>query len=257
MSLDQFYTKPEVAKSCIDIMDLSQYNTILEPSAGTGSFFSQIPGCMGIDLEPKCEGVEEMDFYDWKEKVDLIIGNPPFGRMSTAAVKFFNHAAKYTDTIAFIIPRTFRKVSLQNRLDMNFHLTSDMEIAMGAFAPDNMMAKCCFQVWERGSPKREKIILPTTHEDFDFVGREDADFAIRGAGSNIGVLHFDFEGFSDNWLFIRIHDVDNLEIFETLPYYPTAGNTVRQDAIGKGDLVYLYTQHKNSHKDVASNEGEE
>jgi hypothetical protein len=247
MSLDQFYTRREVSKKCIDSMLLDKYETILEPSAGDGSFIDQLPDrTIGIDLEPKTEGIQEMNFYDWKEKVDLIIGNPPFGRVSSEAIKFFNHAAKYTNTIAFIIPRTFRKVSVQNRLDYNFYLISDIDIDKGSFIPASMQAKCCFQVWERGEPKRSKIDLPLTHEDFTFLPyseRNEADFAVRSAGSNIDKLQLDMDSLSNNWHFIKLKDLDYFETFENLLYYPLAGNTVRQDCIGKADLIYLYTEY--------------
>lgn len=122
-----------------------------------------------------------------------------------------------------------------------------MEIPKGSFLPKSMIAKCCFQVWERTDNPRTKVELPLTHEDFDFFPykeRHEADFAIRGAGSNIGYLNFDLDIISDNWHFIKVHDPDNLEVFETMPYYPTAGNTVRQDSLGKADLIYIYTEHK-------------
>ena len=47
MSLDQFYTKTAVAVKYYEILlrliDLKEYDYILEPSAGTGSFFKLFP----------------------------------------------------------------------------------------------------------------------------------------------------------------------------------------------------------------------
>lgn len=36
--LDRFYTPPDVAAICIQQLDLSEYDLIVEPSAGDGSF---------------------------------------------------------------------------------------------------------------------------------------------------------------------------------------------------------------------------
>lgn len=41
--LDKFYTKPEIAVQCIlKIKNLGSFNTIIEPSAGNGSFSKQL-----------------------------------------------------------------------------------------------------------------------------------------------------------------------------------------------------------------------
>ena len=45
--LDQFYTKKEISKKYIDItfskLNINNYDIILEPSAGNGSFFINLP----------------------------------------------------------------------------------------------------------------------------------------------------------------------------------------------------------------------
>ena len=133
MSLDQFYTKPEVAKLCCDLIDFSEYEKILEPSAGTGVFLDLLPSekRVGIDLDPKHDEIVEQDFFLYKGTENLVIGNPPFGRVSSLAIKFFNHAATFADTIAFIIPRTFRRVSVQNKLNLHFHLVEGIKDPVG------------------------------------------------------------------------------------------------------------------------------
>lgn len=56
----------------------------LEPSCGNGAFFSEIPQCVGIEIDPThCpQGAINMDFFDYptEEKFDTIIGNPPYVR---------------------------------------------------------------------------------------------------------------------------------------------------------------------------------
>lgn len=41
-SLDKFYTKTQIAKDCINKLNLNDFNFIIEPSAGNGSFSSLI-----------------------------------------------------------------------------------------------------------------------------------------------------------------------------------------------------------------------
>jgi hypothetical protein len=141
-----------------------------------GSFLNQIPSDnkIGIDILPEQPNIIQQDFFDYSPPSNktniLVIGNPPFGRVSSLAIKFFNHSAKWANVIAFITPITFRKISLQNKLDNMFHLVYDEEIPNDpcCFSPQ-MMVKCCFQIWERKEWKRPFINLPTTHTDWEFL----------------------------------------------------------------------------------------
>lgn len=176
--LDKFYTNVDYAKKCIDklfeLYDKSEFNLVIEPSAGNGSFFNQLDFAdkIGIDILPDESlhdtNIIKMDFFDYKPHEDatniLVIGNPPFGRVSSIAIKFFNHAALFADFIAFIIPRTFRKLSVQNRLNNRFHLMYDEDVPIKPciFTP-KMTVKCCFQIWKKSDVVREVIKLPTTN----------------------------------------------------------------------------------------------
>ena len=209
--LDKFYTIPTCSKKCIDkiceLYDITKWDLIVEPSAGNGSFLNQIPSNnkIGIDISPEQSNIIKQDFFDYSPPSNktniLVIGNPPFGRVSSLAIKFFNHSSKWANVVAFIIPRTFRKISVQNKLDNRFHLVYDEEIPNNpcCFSPQ-MMVKCCFQIWEKKETERPFINLPTTHTDWEFLklGPNDtngqptpplnADFAMRAYGGNIGEI---------------------------------------------------------------------
>ena len=186
---------------------IKKWDLIVEPSAGDGSFLNQIPSnnAIGIDLSPEHPDIIKQNFFDYSPPLNktniLVIGNPPFGRVCSLAIKFFNHSAIWANVIAFIIPRTFRKISVQNKLNIMFHLVYDEEIPNNpcCFSP-KMMVKCCFQVWEKKDTKRQLSNLPTTHTDWEFLklGLNDtngqptspltADFAMRAYGGNIGEI---------------------------------------------------------------------
>ena len=42
-----------------------------------------------------------------------ILGNPPFGRQSSLAIKFIKKSSIFCDTISFILPKSFKKDSMK------------------------------------------------------------------------------------------------------------------------------------------------
>ncbi len=274
--LDKFYTIPAISEKCLDVLGTlytwSDWDLVIEPSAGNGSFLTRIPTekKIGIDISPEHQDIIKQDFLTYvppsgADKI-LIVGNPPFGRVSSLAIKFFNHAAKFADVIAFIIPRTFRRVSVHNKLNAYFHLILDEEIPMEpcSFSPP-MMAKCCFQIWEKRSMKRPMIELSTTHDDWDFLGfgpkdekgqptpPEGADFAIRAYGGKCGDIVSDPSELAllrpKSWHWIKAKSAPTvkdsmvttlIERFKSLDYTLSL-DTARQNSIGRGELVRLYS----------------
>lgn len=268
--LDKFYTKPDISKMCIDLTDelysLDIFDLIVEPSAGNGSFLKQLPidKSIGLDIRPDSKDIISKDFFafypDSTKNSILTIGNPPFGKVNSLAVAFFNHASKWSNVIAFIIPRTFRKLSIQNRLNLDFHLIKDIDIPLKpcSFVP-TMSVKCCFQIWERRPTKRERIKEQTKHTDWDFINYitdtngktmvpDNIDFAILAYGGDCGKIRFN-ELSSLNpkgWHFIRSKIDTNvlMDRFKSLDF-SNCNNTARQNSIGKGELVSLYSNRYN------------
>jgi hypothetical protein len=267
--LDKFYTIDTVVDICIytitERYDWNIWDLVIEPSAGSGSFFRKIPvpinKKIGLDIQPEHPDITEKDFFDYevgeKNGKILIIGNPPFGKNSSTAVKFFNHASKWCDTIAFIIPRTFRRESIQNRLNLNFHLVLDEEIPVKpcSFTPP-MMVKCCFQIWEKRDYKREIIKLKTSHDDWEFLSLGpnddknqptpplDADFVIRAYGGKCGEIKTgnitNLRPKSWHWIKCNSDKDELMAKFSNLDY-SNCLNTARQNSLGRGELVKLYS----------------
>lgn len=261
----QFYTKENIAKYCYAIsekfIDYSLYDYIVEPSAGTGSFYKLLPPHkrIGLDIEPKYDGVQLMNYFDYvpdKKYKYMVLGNPPFGKIGSDAIKFFNKSAEFCDVIAFILPRTFKRVSVQNKLNLDFHLlhTEDLPLKPCCFEPP-MTAKCCFQIWSRQKVKRDKVIYDKSHKDFTFLklGPLDeqgqptpppgADFVMKAYGGNCGEIICDglekLRPKSWHWIKSNI-DIEQLKLnFRSLDY-SISKDTVRQDSIGQQEVVHIY-----------------
>lgn len=270
--LDKFYTNPIYSKKCIDkvfeLYNKLNFDLIIEPSAGNGSFYNQIDhdNKIGIDISPDDNNIIKMDFLNYNPspiyKNILVIGNPPFGKINSIAIKFFNHSSKWSNVIAFIIPRTFRKSSIQNKLNLNFHLIYDEDIPIKpcCFSP-KMMVKCCFQIWEKKEIKRNIELLLTTHNDWIFLpfGSKDengqptppkeADFAIRAYGGKIGYINIDnlnnLRPKSWHWIKSNINIDELIYRFNQLDYSNSL-NTARQNSMGRSELVKLYNNFINS-----------
>ena len=187
-SLDQFYTKQEIAVSCWHhfTQTLSTLNRnvndlfFVEPSAGTGAFYNLLPPNrrFGIDIVPKCKGVKPKDFFDMfsfpeHPKDTVIIGNPPFGKRGKLAMTFFNHAARFADIVAFIVPLTFRKYAVHKCLEPSMRYISKMILPRDAFLLDNgnpFSVNTEFQIWTRLLSKHQDMRqykpLPISHQDF-------------------------------------------------------------------------------------------
>jgi len=265
--LDKFYTIPSISEKCLasigSCYKWSDWGLVIEPSAGNGSFLTRIPTSkrLGIDISPEHEDIIKQDFLTYSPPSNigkiLVVGNPPFGRVSSLAIKFFNHASKWADVIAFIIPRTFRRVSVHNKLNSNFHLVFDEEIPMEPFSfSPPMMVKCCFQIWEKLETKRTIIELSTSHKDWEFLGfgpkdtkgqptpPQGADFAMRAYGGKCGeIVGTGLETLrpkSWHWIKTKINKNTLIERFTALDYTVSL-DTARQNSMGKGELVRLYS----------------
>jgi hypothetical protein len=269
--LDKFYTIQSYSKHCIDkvfeLYDKANFDLIVEPSAGNGSFYNQLnsDNKIGIDISPESTNITKMDFFEYTPPHNmnniLVIGNPPFGKISSIAIRFFNHAAEWSNVIAFIIPRTFRRPSVQNKLNNMFHLVYDEEVSTNpcCFTP-KMMVKCCFQIWVKKDIERPYIDLPTKHPDWEFLSfgplddkkqptpPNGADFALRAYGGKIGEIKKDVLNLrpkSWHWIKSNIEIEELIQIFNKLDYSDSL-NTARQNSMGRGELVRLYNDFINS-----------
>ena len=167
----------------------------LEPSAGDGSFLKQLPAGrrLGLDIAPGAPEIVQADFLTWSpdgtSQTIVTIGNPPFGRNCNLAVAFLNHAGAFSTHVAMILPASFQKASVQNRLDPYLHLVAELALPNEEFLLEGSphYFNAVFQIWERRDTKRDKVVLSAEHEDFVVLkSHVGADIAIRRVGSRAG-----------------------------------------------------------------------
>lgn len=162
---DQFYTNPETSKNLINktisILDSFNVNVddyfFIEPSAGDGSFYFNIPtdNKIGMDIEPKNDKIKEQDFLSWipETKNNIVIGNPPFGLRGNMALKFIQHSSLFSDFVCFILPPIFNsngKGSPMNRIK-NLHLIHTEPVEEFFYYPngDGLHINAIYQIWSK------------------------------------------------------------------------------------------------------------
>lgn len=244
---DKFYTKPEVAGHCIDFAGTDGYDLIIEPSAGAGAFSGQIPGCLALDIRPEAAGIREQNWLDFEEtrvagRRVLVIGNPPFGQQNNLAVAFMNHAARFADVVAFVLPISFKKASVQARLDPHLHLARELAIPSASFTVGgrSYAVGVVFQVWEwrpesRLGPER-RLVSP----HFRFVDRAEADLRIGRVGGNAGRASRDLTGSAQSNYFVKVDRDVEVEEFAALVNgltFPSSMFGVGPRTISKDELV--------------------
>jgi hypothetical protein len=242
--LYQFYTNSDIAKECIDTIDVSKYDIVVEPSAGTGTFYNLIehPNKIGIDIEPKCNGVIKQDFLEWDlnefplPKV-LTIGNPPFGRQGSSAMKFIKHASIFSMTIAFILPRGFKKRSVYDRVPLNFWKVNEIGIPENSFTYNGepFDVPCVWIEYEKKNKLRikEKKLTPIT---FEFTTQENANVSIRRVGGNAGLTFPHTEVSTPSHYFVKVDNVDEF-VDKVNKIKFSDGDTTGPRSISKNELV--------------------
>ena len=198
--LDQFYTNPELARQYAGrVLDAygSTTDCFVEPAAGAGAFVQPLRAAgkpiIAVDIAPRAADIRQADFLrddlgPVKGKI-AVVGNPPFGKNSSLAVKFFNRAAERADTIAFIVPRTFRKHSVQRRLNPWFALVVDENVPDQAFVKDGNPydVPCAWQIWERRAVCRRDGDTPDVSHLIRYVADpREGEFAMRRVGFYAG-----------------------------------------------------------------------
>jgi len=254
-TIDKFYTKEHVAISCCeiikDILDINFKDLIIEPSAGGGSFITPIkemcPNHKFYDIKPENGEIIEQDFLklditSFKEEYANLhfIGNPPFGRQSSLAIKFIKHASKHCKSISFILPKSFKKNSLKSKISLDFHLVYEKDLPKNSFTTNNTDCDvpCVFQIWKREDHKR---VLPKKLNPYSykFVKKtSNPDISFRRVGVYAGKIETEIEMQSPQSHYFICFDSFSETILNKLKKIKyDSDNTVGPKSISKQELI--------------------
>lgn len=210
--LNKYYTKPNIVEKCLLELDkffnIGNFDVIIEPSAGSGNFVKGLNKYVkdnkikSYDIQPECKNILKVNYLNLKtndiisnERNILVVGNPPFGRQSSKAVRFFNKSAEFANVIAFIMPRSFKKQSMQERLHKNFFLKHmiDLDDYSFYYNEKEFSIPCVFQIWFKKDDKRNIIIKEMPVSNYQFIKdpnsmkyKNNDIISIRRVGINAG-----------------------------------------------------------------------
>lgn len=263
--LDKFYTKPEIAGYCVTLFkkyfNLTKNDLIIEPSAGNGSFLESLNkiNCRKcyLDIAPENDQIIEQDFLKFtvsKTNYKIhVIGNPPFGSQSSTAIKFIKHATIFASSISFILPKSFKKESLKNKIPLNFHLMHEYELPQNSFFLKNKLynVPCVFQIWKKRNKNRKKI-LKLKPENFTFVKKnQNPDIAFCRVGGRAGNSSLNWENKSaQTHYFIKFKTPKIFKKFlklEKFFIFPT-NNTIGAKSISKQELIIACDKALGAHE---------
>ena len=84
---DIFYTPSDLVDDCVKLIKIAKSDTLLDPFYGDGAFYSKYPETNKKDW---CEIEKGVDFFKYNKKVDWVISNPPFSKLT----KVLNHCSE-------------------------------------------------------------------------------------------------------------------------------------------------------------------
>lgn len=246
--LDQYYTKPVVAKYFSDIIK-SKFgeSSFIEPSAGMGAFSCNFTDIKSYDLDPKFEGCEYQDFLKLEENLQgcVVVGNPPFGKCGSLAVKFINKCCQLNaSAVCFILPKTFKKLKFQNKLNTHLHLEYEEDVEDNAFILEDSEynVPCVFQIWVKKETLRAKFFVGE-NKWFKQVDKQiDCDIIVRRVGGRAGmVLPNDRIYSQSSTYFLKSLQQNTKQMFVSCygEIKNMASNTAGVRSIGLDELQYV------------------
>lgn len=256
---EQYYTPLALAHSLVEsveqVLGPIKGKTVLEPAGGTGSFVEAALGrgakeVISFDIEPLHDAVAKGSFLDQtlNDQGLITISNPPFGRNNSLSIPFFNHAASVSEAICFIVPRSWRKWSVTNRLDLNFELVFDQDLdidyvdATGELISDKSRLATCFQIWKRTKSAR----VPVKIKDMGVIEKvtpELADVSLTIFGYGCGTVKQEFERVPNTTqLFLKLIHPKALEALKSVEFSRFYKSTAYTEALSIQEINFLLNE---------------
>lgn len=248
-----FFTKKDLTETLVNKVDFSAYDTVVEPSAGSGVFleflYKKCSNVISYDTDPLHPDTIKADYLEttttaYKGKT-LVIGNPPFGRQSGLAKKFIKHSCKFASCIAFILPKSFKKPSMTKCFQENFHKTFEEELPKNSFLINGKdhHVPCVFQIWIKKEKPREIPIRLAEEKYYKIINKEQLDdtaVAFKRVGGSAGKFYYEnLEKLSkESHIFIKILEDETYikNCLESLEF-TAKDDTVGAKSISKQELI--------------------
>jgi len=194
---DAYFTPPDSVTWCHEILRQHNWLTpdtvIREPCVGSGALVANLPNRI-IASDLLNHGYPDASLANYLDApsipADLILTNPPFGRAGSLAGKILAKATKECNRVAFILPASFQKISLLDRIPTTHHLIFNQSLPNQNFIlPDGTTRKVLtvFQLWEQRHAPRPKLGKIAPYRSYtERVSPEEAEFAFRTQGASAG-----------------------------------------------------------------------
>lgn len=221
-TIDKFYTHPLVVKNCMQLVkkhiNISKADLCIEPSAGDGKFIDPIKKMFNnhlfYDIKPEHRDIKKANFlaidtniFSSKYNKIHVIGNPPFGKKSSLAIQFIKKSCSFADTVSFILPKSFKKKSMQRSFPPNFHLVHEYTLPPNSFIINNESynVPAVFQIWVNKGYKRviPPKLLPIGYSFVKY--NQNPDISIRRVGYNAGYVDTDINKSPTSHYFIKLN----------------------------------------------------
>jgi hypothetical protein len=256
---EQYYTPKPLALELVaqieKVLGPLAGKTVLEPAGGTGAFIEAVKSVgvskvISFDIEPLHDSVSVGDFLEQEinQKNLITISNPPFGRNNSLSIPFFNHAAEASDAICFIVPRSWRKWSVTNRLNLSFELAFDIDLdidyvdAEGSPLSSKTHLATCFQIWKKTNKPR-KVVRVTDKGIIEKVSPDQADVSLTMFGYGCGKVKTQFERVPNTTqMFLKLHHPEALAALESVDYSKFFKNTAYTEALSLPEINYLLNE---------------
>jgi hypothetical protein len=256
-TIDKYYTKKCVVDNCLryvkEHVNIDKDDLIIEPSAGNGSFIEGIKSMSRnyrfFDIAPENDEIIKQDFleYSCKSKNVHVIGNPPFGRQSSTAIKFIKKSSLFAKSISFILPKSFKKDRMKKSFPLCFHLVFEIDLPENSFLVDGVEhnVETVFQIWEKKEWNRA-IVESVEPENFIFVGKIDnPEISFRRVGVKAGAISVSILDKSvESHYFIKFTNgksvKDNIELLKNIEFHHN--NTVGPKSISKQELILEFNR---------------
>lgn len=267
---DKFYTKDSTVEICLNNfkknVELKNTDLIIEPSAGNGSFIKGIKKMsdryLFYDLKPENNEIIKQDYLilntdniehdrmvgedsEMNNKIH-VIGNPPFGRQCSMAIKFIKKSCEFCDTLSFILPKSFKKDSLKKSFPLSFHLIHEIDLPCKSFLINGKEhdVPCVFQIWKKELFNRDvpKILKP---KGFVFVKKDEfPDISVRRVGVYAGKIDTSLDKNIQSHYFIKFTNnkslEDNIDFLSQIKY--EFNNNTGPKSLSKQELICKYNE---------------